>query len=172
MRSQVQTVSDRVINTGAGAGILGLVSWYAGAADSIDRLLSVASLGVVACAVGVIAGLVALVMQRSARKRAIGDALFLAAAIAFVTFNTVALLNRYADSSEDRGDVGKVLSFGTPSKGPRTIRIALSDQHISLRASSAEGCDVGSSAAVELRAGALGSRWIQSVRCTPPSVGH
>ncbi len=157
---------DRITNVGAVAFIAGLVTWYAGASDAIDRTLSAANFFYAASALGVFAALIALVVQRSWKKGDLGNAIFLAAGIAFVTFNCVALLNRHADTSQRHSETGNVLSFATPSKGPRAIHIALATNHISLHAHSAPGCNIGNVAVVALRAGALGATWVENVRCT------
>jgi hypothetical protein len=162
---RMPNVSDRVINIGAVAFIAGLVSWYAGASDAIDRMLSAWTTLLVACGLGVVAAMGALIVQRSVRKRDVGNAVFLAVGIAFISFNCAALLNRYADTSSVRRESGTVLSFAMPNKGPRSIRIALTAQRISLIASKAPGCDIGNNATVELRTGALGTAWVQNVTC-------
>lgn len=165
-------ISDRVVHAGGLAFIAGLVTWYAGASDAIDRALTVSRFFVVACALGFVAGLVALIARGSVRKRVVGDAVFLAAGIAFITFNSAALCNRYADTSTRRSEVGAVVSFATPTKGPRTIRIALAEQPIVLSASNASGCEIGDQANVDLRSGALGTRWIQEVHCDVTTPRH
>jgi len=157
--------TDRVTTIGACAWFAGLTSWYAGAHDAIDRTLDAMPLFVAVAIVAVLAGLGSLTLQPKLGKAAFGEALFLAAGFAFVGFNLATLANRYVDGSAPQLERGTVLAFKEPTKGPKTIQLALRGERISFAASNAEGCSVGDRVVVELRSGAFGAEWMRSIRC-------
>lgn len=159
--------SDSVTNVAACAWLIGLVAWYAGASAAIDRTLEPLSLLAPVAIASVLAGLAALALPSQRGKGRFGNALFLAAGLAFFGFELAVLINRYADASSAREERSTVLSFKQPSKGPRTITVALGGARASFQASHAPGCDVGDTAIIELRSGAFSAEWMHSIRCQP-----
>ena len=160
-------LADRITNVAGCAWIGGLVAWYAGAYAAIDRTLDGMSLFIPMAVLSLIGGIAALCMERKLDKGAFGTATFLAAGLALFGFGLAALINRYADGSAAYAEHATVLSFQDPAKGPPTVSVELDSERISFAATHAEGCDVGSRASVELRQGAFGARWLQSIRCEP-----
>lgn len=160
-----RVLSDRITNVAACAWVAGLIAWYAGAYAAIDRTLDALALFVPVAILAVIGGVVGLVMEPKRDKSAFGTALFLAAGLAFASFDLAALINRYADRSDVQAIRATVLSFQNPTKGPRTVRLELGGERVSFDATYAQGCAVGDTAEVELRDGAFGARWLHHIRC-------
>jgi hypothetical protein len=158
-------LEDKITNVAACAWIAGLIAWYAGGSAAIDRTLDGMTLFVPVAVLSLIGGVVALVMEPKLSTSAFGTAVFLALGLMLFGLDAAALLNRFADGSTGRQERATVLSFEQPSKGPRTVTLALGGEKISFDASHAEGCDVGAFASVELRDGALGAPWLHSIRC-------
>jgi hypothetical protein len=156
---------DRITNVAGCAWIAGLVAWYAGGSAAIDRTLDGMSLFIPVAVLSLIGGIAALFMEPKLDKGAFGTAVFLAAGLALLGFDLAALINRYADGSTAYAGHATVLSFKDPAKGPPTVSLELDGERISFAATHAEGCSVGSRTSVELRQGAFGARWMQSIRC-------
>jgi hypothetical protein len=160
-------LADRITNVAGCAWIAGLVAWYAGASAAIDRTLDGMSLFIPVAVLSLIGGVAALCMERKLDKGAFGTAVVLAAGLALLGFDLAALINRYADGSAAYAEHATVLSFQDPVKGPPTVSVGLDGKRLSFEATHAEGCSVGSRASMELRQGAFGARWLQSMRCEP-----
>jgi hypothetical protein len=158
-------LGDTLTNIAGCAWIAGLIAWYAGGAAAIDRTLDGLVLFIPIAVLSLIVGVAGLVMERKLDKGAIGTAVFLALGLAFLGFDLAALLNRYADGSTPRSERATVLSFATPSKGPRTVSLELDGERVSFDAEHAGACGVGDRALVELGDGAFGARWLRSMRC-------
>lgn len=170
-------LADRISNAAACTWFAGLVAWYAGASAAIDRTLDGMSLFLPVAVVSLIGGVAALCLERKLDKGALGTAVVLATGLALLGFDLAALFNRYADDSAAYVEHATVRSFQDPAKGPPTISVGLGGKRLSFEAAHAEGCRVGSRAAMELRQGAFGARWLQSMRCEPvqrrvPAMGE
>lgn len=166
-RPSNRLVGDRVANVAACAWIAGLIAWYAGGSSAIDRTLEPMALFIPVAIFSVLGGAAGLITEKKVDKASLGTALFLAAGLALLGFDLVALLNRHVDGSAATVERATVLAFKDPTKGPRTVSLELGGERVSVQATHAEGCGVGSSASVELREGALGAPWLQSISCAP-----
>lgn len=143
------------------------MGWYAGGSAAIDRTLDGMSLFIPVAVVSLMGGVAALWMEPKLDKGAFVTAVVLASGLALLGFDLAALINRYADGSAAYAQQAAVLSFQEPTKGPPTVSVGLDGKRLSFEATHAKGCSVGSRAFVELRQGAFGARWLQSMRCEP-----
>jgi hypothetical protein len=157
--------SDRITNVAGCVWVAGLVAWYGGASAAIDRTLDAKALFIPVVIASFIGGTIALFMEPKRDKGAFGTALFLAAGLAFLGFDLAALANRYADPSAALTAQATVLSFHDSPKGPPSVQLQLGAERVSFVATLAEGCRVDDKAKLELRDGAFGARWMQSIRC-------
>ncbi len=151
----------------------GLVLWYAGGHPSMNVLLDGSALrnGVLlAAALGAV--LVLLTVRGLSTKKLFGSAAMMAAAVAISGSSLAAMANRTFDGSPARESPAQIVSYKKRSKGPKDVIIAIEGRRLSFYASHAPRppCAEGSPATVRLRAGALGMRWLESVRCTPAPI--
>jgi hypothetical protein len=166
MARSPKKAGDPVQALAAGAFVVGLASWYFGASSAIDRTIELKSFWIAACALGALAAAGSLVLERSLRKAALGNAAFAGIAVLFVAFNFIALANVHADGSRARIEGATFVAYAQPSKGPRMARFVWRYRAVSLQAVHASACVDDTPVELELRDGALGEAWIERVRCT------
>ena len=158
-------LGERAGNLGGLAFVIGLAAWYFGASASLDRALATGTFFVAAAAVGTLAALSALALQRRIRKAALANAAFAGVGAAFLAFNLAALANEYADRSPARVEPGRLLERYAPNKGPDMMRFEWRGRRLSIQARHTDGCAQRQTAMLEIREGALGELWLARVRC-------
>ncbi len=158
-------MGTRIEGWGAGSFVLGLVAWYAGGSDALDRLLVIKPLLLGAAGLAALAFVLGLVLDSRPRKKALTAGVTLAAGLVLLGLPSTALMNRYADGSVVQVDTATVVRFRSQHKGPRLVALAWRGREVEVQASRAVGCAERDEAKLEVRAGALGLPWVASMRC-------
>jgi hypothetical protein len=151
----------------AGSFILGLVAWYGGGSDALDRLLVIKPLLFGAAGLAALAFALGLVLDSRPRKEAATTGAVLAVGLVLLGLPSAALTNRYADGSVEKMDTATVVRFRSQNKGPRLVVLAWRGREVEVQASRAVGCTEKDEARLEVRAGALGLPWVASMGCEP-----